>query len=188
MRASSISSLMLLALTSGCSPDEPPVAVAPPEEAAPPDLPAPSQATLDELLRETEPVRSDAPSQSVINPIRERTQVVEQRQVAVAPSPFEPARTLDRLTFQCADEQTFAIRIRGNRIEVFPPGYTMGYLVLTEVPSDSGVRYTADDAEFRLQHDIATLRFGRDRYVDCVSNPAAAVWQQPPRRDLLPPR
>ena len=77
MRARSISSLVLLALTSGCSPDEPPVAVAPPEEAAPPDLPAPSQATLDELLRETVPVRSDAPSQSVINSIRESTQVVD---------------------------------------------------------------------------------------------------------------
>ena len=188
MRASSIASVVLLALASGCSPEEPPVVVPPPEPPAPPDLPAPSQAAVDELLRETAPVPSDAPSQSVINSIRESTQVVEQRQSAVQPSAFEPARTLDRLTFQCDEEQTFAIRIRGNRLEVFPPGLTNSYFVLTEVPTDSGVRYTAADADFRMANDLATLQFGRERYADCVSSPAAAVWQQAPRRDLLPPR
>jgi hypothetical protein len=33
----------------------------------------------------------------------------------------------------------------------------------------------------RMKDDLATLQVGGDRYVDCVSNPAAAVWQEPPR-------
>jgi hypothetical protein len=35
-----------------------------------------------------------------------------------------------------------------------------------------------------MNGDLATLQVGRDRYVDCVSNPAAAVWQEPPRRGI----
>jgi membrane-bound inhibitor of C-type lysozyme len=188
MRATSIPVVLLLALASGCSRDEEPVAVASPPEPppiAPLDVPAPapgpSPATLEELVEPTRETPTAGPAN--INSIRERAAVTQQ---SAPPSNFEPRRTLDRLTFQCADEKTFAIRVRGSRLELFPPGYTINYLVLTEVSSDSGVHYTANDADFRLENDIATLSFGRDRYVDCVSSPAAAVWQAPPRRDLLP--
>lgn len=186
MRATSSSAVLLLVLASGCSRDEEPVAVVPPPEPppiAPVDVPAPGpfRVAVEELREVTPPTGS-----SNINSIRERTQVVEQRQIAVAQSPSGPARTLDRLMFQCAEEKTFAIRIRGNRLEVFPPGLTNSYLVLTEVPSDSGVHYTAVDADFRMANDLATLQFAGERYADCVSSPAAAVWQEPPRRDVLP--
>jgi hypothetical protein len=38
------------------------------------------------------------------------------------------------------------------------------------------VRFTAPNADFRAVGDLATLQIGAERYADCVSNPAAAVW------------
>jgi hypothetical protein len=72
---------------------------------------------------------------------------------------------------------TFSVRVVGNRLEVFPPKHSNGFIVLARFESDDGVHYAAGDADFRAKDDLATLRVGADRYVDCVSNPAAAVWQ-----------
>ena len=99
-------------------------------------------------------------------------------QTCVAASPPPPVR---RLFFQCSDDVTFAVRSAGSRLEVFPPGQSYGYIVLAQQPSDAGLYYNAGGAELRMNDDLATLQIGRDRYVDCVSNPAAAVWQEPAR-------
>lgn len=87
-----------------------------------------------------------------------------------------PTKVMRRLVYQCSDEVTFAVRIAGNRLEVFPPGVDRSYVALTRMPTEVGVRYTAPNADFRGHDDLATLQIGRDRYVDCVSNPAAEVW------------
>jgi hypothetical protein len=87
-----------------------------------------------------------------------------------------PTAALRRLVYQCSDEVTFAVRIAGNRIEVFPPGIDKSYVSLTRIPTEVGVRYVAMGADFRGNGDFATLQVGADRYVDCVSNPAAEVW------------
>lgn len=81
-----------------------------------------------------------------------------------------------RLVFQCSDDVTFAVRTQGDELHVFPPGLTNSYVVFTSAPSASGVRYTAPNAEFRGNGDLATLQIGSERYVDCVSNPAATAW------------
>jgi hypothetical protein len=89
---------------------------------------------------------------------------------------------MTRLVYQCSDDVTFAVRTAGDRIEVYPPGFTLGYIVLYRQPADSGVRYTREHAEFRADDELATLILGgNERYVDCVSNPAAAVWATVPR-------
>ncbi len=79
------------------------------------------------------------------------------------------------------------MRSAGAWLQVFPPGHSHGYIVLTPEPSASGLYYTTSGAELRMNGDLATLQVGRDRYVDCVSNPAAAVWEDP-RRGGTPPR
>lgn len=83
---------------------------------------------------------------------------------------------LRRLVYQCSDDVTFAVRTAAERLEVFPPGITQSYVILIRVPSESEVRYTAPNADFRANGDLATLQIGRDRYVDCVSNPGADAW------------
>jgi len=179
MRANrSLSSLVVvLALVGGCSPvEDPPVVVALPEPPVPDPAPAPTQATVDDLLRQVQTVR-DGPSQGPTNELSESTQ---------SGGPFLggsalPAPRVRRLPFQCTDEVSFAVRSAGSRLEVFPPGHSHGYIVLTQQPSDSGLYYTALGAELRMNGDLATLQVGRDRYVDCVSNPAAAVWEDPLR-------
>jgi hypothetical protein len=183
MRAnSSLSSLVVVVLTlaSGCTPAEDTTAVvAPPQAPARDPAPAQSQATLDELLNQVENVRS-GPSQGVINEIRERETGVPHEESsdsrAATPSP-----TVSSLVFQCADDVTFAVRSNGNLLRVFPPGHSNGFIVLTQQPTNDGLYYRARGAELRMKDDLATLQVGRDRYVDCVSNPAAAVWQEPPR-------
>jgi hypothetical protein len=179
----------MLALVGGCSPagDAPVVVVLPetPEPATDP-APAPSQAALDELLREVQnvrPVSNTGPAQEVLNEIRESTRVSSQTGPRAADE-FVPPPPPRRLFFQCDDNVTFAVQTAGSTLEVFPPGHSTGYIALTEVSSDSGLHYTATDADFRMNGDLATLQVGRDRYVDCVSNPAAAVWQEPPRRGI----
>jgi len=52
----------------------------------------------------------------------------------------------------------------------------LSYVVLSRVPGETQVHYTAPNADFRAAGDLATLRVGRERYVDCVSNPGAAAW------------
>lgn len=184
MRASSVPGLIVAALaaTSGCRRADEPVVAAPPEPVvAPLPEPAPSlgppQATLDELVS---PVRS-RPSQQALDQIRESVQT--DRAAADSSTAALPARVLDRLVYQCADDVTFAIRIVGDKLLAFPPGFSNGYIILDRVASDDGVHFASRDADFVAKDDLATLRVESTRYVDCVSNPAAALWQT-----LPPPR
>jgi len=147
---------VVLTLVGGCSPaEDSSVTLAFPEPPAPDPAPAPSQAPHEELLRQ-----------------------VEQFRAALDETPLPPVR---RLSFQCSDDVSFAVRSVGSRLEVFPPGHSHGYIVLLQQPTDSGLYYRALGAELRMNGDLATLEVGRDRYVDCVSNPAAAVWEDPLR-------
>ena len=158
---SSLSSLVVvvLALVSGCTLSEPSSTLVqdpPPPEPAP--APEPSQLPPEELLR----------------------QASDSRDQVSANVPPLPARRL--LVFQCTDEVTFAVRSSGRGLHVYPPRYSNGYLLLTQQLSDDGFYFAADGAELRMRDDLATLHVGRDRYVDCVSNPAATVWEDPLRR------
>ena len=112
---------------------------------------------------------------------------VDRREVGTESSANALSPRVRRLFFQCTDDVSFAVRSAGCRLEVYPPGHSHGYIVLTQQPSDSGLYYTARGAELRMNDDLATLQVGRDRYVDCVSNPAAAVWEDP-LRGGTPPR
>jgi hypothetical protein len=182
MRAnSSCSSLIVvvLAFGSGCSPaEDPSVVVESPEPPAP--QPAPSPATLDDLVREVEVVRS-GPTRAVIDEIREGAPTLADREGGSESSAEILPPPVRRLVFQCTDDVTFAVRSVGGRVEVFPPRHSNGYIVLLPRPSESGLYYTARGAELRINGELATLAVDRTRYVDCVSNPAAAVWQEPPR-------
>ena len=92
-----------------------------------------------------------------------------------------------RLVFECTDGVTFAVRMLSNGLVLYPPGYPPnGSLNLPQVPSASGVHYRAGDIDFRSKGDLATLEMGRERYVDCVANPAAAVWQETLPRNTTP--
>ena len=175
--------VLALALLNACSPAEAPSAVAPfPEQPAPEPQPAPSQAPPEDLLRRVEPIRAGE------TPFREepsvRNELGEPNNESSANGLSPPLR---RLFFQCTDDVSFAVRGAGAWLQVFPPGHSHGYIVLTAEPSASGLYYTTSGAELRMNGDLATLQVGRDRYVDCVSNPAAAVWDDP-RRGGTPPR
>jgi hypothetical protein len=159
----------MLALLGGCKPADDAAVVAPPEPEPEPVAP---QADLDELLRNVVTVGPGAAqSQQQLNEIREAGPA------DAASSDYGLAKTLNRLIYQCRDDATFSVRVVGNRLEVFPPKHSNGFIVLARFASDDGVHYASADADFRAKDDLATLRVGRDRYVDCVSNPAAAVWQ-----------
>jgi membrane-bound inhibitor of C-type lysozyme len=170
MRASLLA-VVVFALVSGCSPDEPDVVVVVPE----PPAPAPEfepGARVDQLnpIREGpgEPAFGPgAGAQVVLNGIRERT-------------PGQVPQIPRRLVFECTDGVMFAVRTVDNGLELYPPGTpAAGFLALTQVPTASGVHYRAGDVDFRSKDDLATLEMGRERYVDCVANPAAATWQDP---------
>jgi hypothetical protein len=182
MRAnSSLSGLVVVVLAVvGCSPADPPVVLAPPEPTTPEPVLAPTQVTVDELLREAQPVRIGQ-SQIPIDDIPELSESSSPFQVSneLAANTLSPR--VHRLVFQCTDDVSFAVRSAGGRLEVYPPGHSHGYIVLTQQPSDSGLYYTASGAELRMNDDLATLQVGRDRHVDCVSNPAASVWEDPLR-------
>ena len=192
MRAnSSIPSLVVvvLVLVCSCTPAEEGTLVPAPPEPSEPPLPPALEPTLDELLDRVQNVRPgpaqtditrSGPAQGVINGIRERT-VVDREGSSVPPGQPIPARTVDRLIYQCTGDISFAVRVTGNRLQVFPPGYSNGFIVLERAAADEGVRYVGHDADFRAKGDLATLHVGRARYIDCVSNPAAAVWQEPLR-------
>jgi hypothetical protein len=184
MRAnSSLPGLVVVMLAVvGCSPaEDPPVVLAPPEPTTPEPAPAPTQATVDELLREAQPVRIGQ-SQIPIDDVPELSESSGPFLVSneLGANTLPPPR-VRRLVFQCTDDVSFAVRSAGGRLEVYPPGHSHGYIVLTQQPSDSGLYYTASGAELRMNDDLATLQVGRDRHVDCVSNPAAAVWEDPLR-------
>jgi len=170
---SSFSSLIVvvLALLGGCSAAEAPSEVRLDRE---PPAPAPSPASNEELLRRVEPIRASQ-TQAELDEVRE---VTPAGQIGAS---FPPPQ-VRLLIFQCTDDVTFAVRSGGRGLEVYPPRYSNGYILLTQQPSDAGLYYTAPGAEFRMNDDLATLQVGRDRYVDCVSNPAAAVWEEPSRR------
>lgn len=193
MRAnSSISGLVvvLLALGGGCKPaEDPSVTIPTPRDdilrpAGPMGPPLPTDPEkLEELLRAVEQFRAtqtDGPAQPV-NELRERplSNGAAQAEVQMVGSPSPPVQ---KLYFQCADDVTFAVRTVGRSLEVYPPDLPNNYVMLYQQPSEPGTYYyKADRAEFRFDGELATLVLGPDRWVDCVSNPAAAVWQAPAR-------
>jgi membrane-bound inhibitor of C-type lysozyme len=155
-----------LALASACSPDDEPLVSVPEPATTVPETELAPQPALD-------------PSRDVADELERRLAVrfgsigtvSQDDDIGDVTTPL-----LTRLIFQCSDEVTFAVRIIGDRLEVFPPGIANNYIVMSRVPSDSGARYTAPDAEFRGNTDLATLQVDAERYVDCVANPAAAAW------------
>jgi hypothetical protein len=154
-----------LVLASGCSRSEEPVVLETPE---PPSV-GPT----------TNPIPEPIPD-PVLDPPRQRL-VVSGRVLRASSTDDDdigdiPTAVLRRLVYQCSDEVTFAVRIAGNKILVYPPGIDKSYVSLTRTPTEVGVRYTAPNADFRGDGDLATLQIDTDRYVDCVSNPAAQVW------------
>ncbi len=167
--------VVVFALASGCSPDEPDVVAV----AAEPPARAPEfepGARVDQLnpIREgpAEP-EFEPGAQVVLNGIRARAAALSQSLSEELP------QTPLRLVFECTDGVTFAVRMLRNGLVLYPPGYPPnGSLTLPQVPSASGVHYRAADIDFRSKGDVATLEMGRERYVDCVANPAAAVWQE----------
>jgi membrane-bound inhibitor of C-type lysozyme len=160
--------VVALVVASGCSPDEPAALAAPePATRSPRTTPFP-EPPLDPP-REPRAV----PSGESISQLLERIENVG-RDTDDIGDVATPVMT--RLVYQCSDEVTFAVRLAGDRLDVFPPGLTNNYVVMQRVPSDSGVRYSAANAEFRASRDLATLQIGGERHVDCVSNPAASVW------------
>jgi hypothetical protein len=174
--------VVVLVLAGGCARDDEAAVVAIPPE-LPEPAPAPAPATLDDLLRNVD-ITQSAQSQAQLDEIRDTRSGPSNQGIRRANDAFIPPTPPRRWFFQCDDNVTFAVRSEGGRLEVFPPGHSTGFIALTEVESDSGVHYTARDADFRMNGDLATLQIGRERNVDCVSNPAAAVWQEPPRRGM----
>ena len=159
--------VVVLMLASGCARDEEAAVVVAPE-------PAPQQPTTNPApLPVLDPPRDvfPGPSQRLLVSIEGNV-----REAAADDFGDVPIPTLTRLVYQCSDDVTFAIRTSGDRLEVVPPGVANSYVVLTRMPVSSGVRFTAPNADFRGNGDLATLQIGAERYVDCVSNPAAAVW------------
>ena len=153
-----------LVLASGCLRSEEPVVLETPE---PPSV---GPTTIPEPIPDP-----------VLDPPRQRLVVSAGRVLRASSTDDEdigdiPTAVLRRLVYQCSDEVTFAVRIAGNRIQVYPPGIDKSYVSMTRMPTEVGVRYTALNADFRGDGDLATLQIGTDRYVDCVSNPAAEVW------------
>ena len=165
--------VVVLMLASGCAPDEEAAAVVAPEPAPPEPTTNPARVPVLEPPRDVGP----APSQRRLVSIGRDSVATEAEDIGDVPT-----AALRRLVYQCSDEVTFAVRTFGDRLEVVPPGVANSYVVLTRMPVESGVRFTAPHADFRANGDLATLQIGAERYVDCVSNPAAAVWgtvQQP---------
>ena len=157
--------VVALVLASGCSRDDGPLARVAPE----PGPPEPTTSPAPEPAPDPPRVRRMAPYE---NPFIERSgRARDDADIGDVATPV-----LRRLVYQCSDEVTFAVRTRADRLEVFPPGISKSYVVLNRVPSESQVRYTAPNADFRANGDLATLQVGRDRYVDCVSNPGADAW------------
>jgi len=154
--------VVVLALASGCSADEGAVVVVAPAP-APPDVANPPPRPPLGLPREAGP----APSAGGRSAFGVNVPPIDAGDIGAVPT-----RVLPRLVYQCSDEVTFAVRTVGDRLEVFPPGVSKSYVVLTR----AGVHFTAPNAYFRADGDPATLQIGKERYVDCVSNPAAAVW------------
>jgi hypothetical protein len=155
-----------LMLASGCSRPEEPAVLESPESASGGSAPAPI----------AEPIPDP-----VLDPSRQGLVVVGGQVLRTGTKDDNdighvPTAVMRRLVYQCSDEVTFAVRIAGNKLEVFPPGIDKSYVTLTRMPTEVGVRYVAMGADFRGNGDLATLQVGDDRYVDCVSNPAAEVW------------
>ena len=157
--------VVALVLASGCSRDEGPAARVAPEPAPPEPTTSPAPVP--------DPPRAPraAPSQNPLVVSREVVRAGGDADIGDVATPI-----LRRLVYQCSDDVTFAVRTRADRLEVFPPGISKSYVVLNRVPSESQVRYTAPNADFRANGDLATLQVGRDSYVDCVSNPGADAW------------
>ena len=181
-----LSLVVMPAVMSGCAPDEPTVVVVAPEPVAPePDL-TPDPQGSPTFAGPSQGVITIQGSQAELNGIRERTSVggavAVDRAAAQGQAELSDVlpQTLHSLVFECPDGVTFAVRTNDRQLVLYPPGYPPNaYLTLAQVQSDPGVmHYKIADIEFRSKDDLATLQIGRQRYVDCVANPAAAVWQE----------
>jgi len=162
--------VVALALASGCSPSAEPVVLETP-------VPVSAGSTTNPVPEPTpEPVLDQPRHRLVVSGGRVlRTTVLDGDDIGDDIGDV-PTAVLRRLVYQCSDEVTFAVRIAGNTLQVFPPGIDKSYVSLTRTFTEVGVRYVAMGADFRGNGDLATLQVGADRYVDCVSNPAAEVW------------
>ena len=158
--------VVALLLASGCSRSEAPVVLETPE-------PVSAGSTTNPVPEPTpEPVLDQPRHRLVVSGGRVlRATALDDDDIGDVPT-----AVLRRLVYQCSDEVTFAVRIAGNTLQVFPPGIDKSYVSLTRTFTEVGVRYVAMGADFRGNGDLATLQIGRDRYIDCVSNPAAQVW------------
>lgn len=187
--------VVVLAVLYGCSPEEPPpeppaVVVVPPP--LPPPRPleiqpvhpiaGPRSAQSQEEIGQVGVDRA-ARSQESLNQIRESSPPggPNQSGASLAESLQQTPR---RLVFECSDGVRFAVRMLDTSLWLYAPGLPPGgYLSLARVPSASGVHYRVGSTHFRSEGDLATLEIGRERYVDCVANPAAAVWEDWERPD-----
>jgi membrane-bound inhibitor of C-type lysozyme len=183
MRAKSsamVSSLVAVmsALMSGCSPDEPP----PVEVVSPAPTPPEDIEQLDPLPqpRPAEQIQVRNAQSNGIGVDRASAGQAQDRASLTDVVPQRPRR----LVFECSGGVTFAVHVLDNRLRLFAPGLPPNsYLVLNPVTSASGMHYRAGDMDFRSEGDLATLEIGRERYVDCVANPAASVWEELERPD-----
>jgi membrane-bound inhibitor of C-type lysozyme len=159
------------ALLSGCSPDEPSV-VAEVPPSTPPEFRPPPQ-----------PIEQRAPEPEPRQVQVEANNVQVDRDTALASEAPPPTPAPRRLVFECAGGTTFAVRMRGGDVlDLYPPNTPGGSIPLSVVPSASGVHYRIADIDFFSKGDVATLEMGRERYVDCVANPAASTWEDPEPR------
>src|SRR5688572_14663141 len=137
------SSLPVLALALvACSRDEAPIAAVVPGPVAPSST---TELAPDPPLERVEPPLELSPSQS-----RGRFVIYSNGVKVEGADDVGDVATpvMRRLVFQCSDAVTFAVRARGDELQVFPPGLTNSYIVFTSAPSASGARYTAPNAEF----------------------------------------
>ena len=167
--------VVVLALVSGCSPDEPDVVAVVPE----PPAPAPEfepGAPVDQL----NPVR-EGPAGPAFGPgVQVALNGISARSATSGQSLSEELpQTPLRLVFECTDGVTFAVRMLRNGLVLYPPGYPPNGSLTSRRCRAPPVCTTEPATSISSARAIvATLEMGRERYVDCVANPAAAVWQE----------
>ena len=169
--------VVVLALVSGCSPDEPDVVAVVPE----PPAPAPEfepGAPVDQLnpVREGPAGPAFGPgAQVVVNGIRARS--ATSSSASRFPRSCRRPRSGSSSNAPTASRSPCACFATGSCCTRRGTRRTDPSLSL-RCRAPPGVHYRAGDIDFRSKDDLATLEMGRERYVDCVANPAAAVWQE----------
>jgi putative lipoprotein len=107
----------------------------------------------------------------------ELTFVREPQQAAAAP---EVGRTF---VYDCDGDVSFTVRTGPGEVALWAPASLGGaYQVLSLARAASGARYEEGDTVYWNRGDLATFEFGRQRYVDCRSNPSKVPWADAARR------